>query len=42
MKKENIIFLLFPFIFAFYFFFLKGHIAYWEESGLFQIGRAHV
>lgn len=37
MKKENIIFLLFPFIFAFYFFFLKGHIAYWEESGLFLL-----
>lgn len=36
MKKENIVLILFPLVWAFYFFFMKGHIGYWEETNFFQ------
>lgn len=38
MKKENIVYLLFPLIFLFYFFMMKGHIGFWYESDWFLPG----
>ena len=38
MKKENIIWLLFPIIWVFWSFFMQGHISYQEETNFFQCG----
>lgn len=38
MKKENIIYLLFPIIWGFWAFFMHGHIGYWEDTNFFQFG----
>lgn len=36
MKKESIIWLLFPVIWGFWFFFMQGHISHWEGTNFFQ------
>lgn len=37
MKKENVIYFLFPLIFVFYFFFMKGRIGFWEGANFFLL-----
>ena len=34
-KRTNLIFLIFPLIWAFYFIFMKGHILHWESTDFF-------
>lgn len=41
MKKENIVYFLFPLIFIFYFFCMRGHIGFWEESGFFLLNEEY-
>ena len=36
MKKENIVYLLFPLLYLFYFVSLKGHIGFWYETDWFM------